>query len=116
MSCQDRDLTILTSEIKVARQDPRYRGPEEGRNAKRTYYFKACTAKMPDKENFPWRTKGDQKKPYKDILKASLNFLSIPTECCEQIAQDRAKWSCLVRKIAAVYEAESVKLKGSVKK
>ena len=30
----------------VARQDPRYGGPEEGKDAKRTYSIKACTAKM----------------------------------------------------------------------
>ena len=32
--------------IQVARQDPRYRSPEEGKDAKRTYSFEACTAKM----------------------------------------------------------------------
>ena len=35
-----------TPENQVARQDPRYRGPEEGKNAKRTYSIEACTAKM----------------------------------------------------------------------
>ena len=30
----------------VARQDPRYRGPEEGKDAKRTDSIEACTAKM----------------------------------------------------------------------
>ena len=30
----------------VARQDPRYRGPEEGKDAKRTYSIEACTAQM----------------------------------------------------------------------
>ena len=35
-----------TPENQVARQDPRYRGPEEGKYAKRTYSIEACTAKM----------------------------------------------------------------------
>ena len=30
----------------MARQDPRYRGPEECKDAKRTYSIEACTAKM----------------------------------------------------------------------
>ena len=30
----------------VARQDLRYRGPEEGRDAKRTYSIETCKAKM----------------------------------------------------------------------
>ena len=33
-------------ENQVARQDPRYRGPEEGKDAKGTYSIEACTAKM----------------------------------------------------------------------
>ena len=35
-----------TPENQVARQDPRYRGPEEGKYAKRTHSIEACTAKM----------------------------------------------------------------------
>ena len=35
-----------TPENQVARRDPRYRGPEEGKDAKRTYSIEACTAKM----------------------------------------------------------------------
>ena len=35
-----------TPENQVARQDPRYRGPEEGKDAKCTYSIEACTAKM----------------------------------------------------------------------
>ena len=35
-----------TPENQVARQDPRYRSPEEGKDAKRTYSIEACTAKM----------------------------------------------------------------------
>ena len=47
-----RNLTISTKlpeeapENQVARQDPRYRGPEEGKDAKRTYSIEASTAKM----------------------------------------------------------------------
>ena len=41
LSCQRKLLKIL-----VARQDPRYRGPEEGKYAKRTYSIDACTGKM----------------------------------------------------------------------
>ena len=33
-------------ENQVARQDPRYRSPEEGKDAKRTYSIEACTATM----------------------------------------------------------------------
>ena len=33
-------------ENQVARQDPRYRDPEEGKDAQRTYSIEACTAKM----------------------------------------------------------------------
>ena len=36
------------------------------------------------------RSHGDQKKWYKDTLKASLKDFNIPTESWEQIAQDRA--------------------------
>ena len=35
-----------TPENQVARQDPRYRGPEKGKDAKRTYSIEACTAKI----------------------------------------------------------------------
>ena len=35
-----------TPENQVARQDPRYRGPEKGKAAKRTYSIEACTAKI----------------------------------------------------------------------
>ena len=37
-----------TLENQAERQDPRYRGPEEGKYAKRTYMYsiEACTAKM----------------------------------------------------------------------
>ena len=37
------------------------------------------------------RSQGDQKKRYKDTLKASLKDFNIPTESWKQIAQDRAK-------------------------
>ena len=35
-----------TPENQVARQNPRYRGPEEGKDAKHTFSIEACTAKM----------------------------------------------------------------------
>ena len=38
--------TEETLENQVARQDPRYRGPEEGKDAKRTYSIEASTAKV----------------------------------------------------------------------
>ena len=34
------------TEYQVARQDPRYRGPEKGKDAKRTYSIEAYTVKM----------------------------------------------------------------------
>ena len=42
-----------TPKNQVARQDPRYRGPEEDKDAKRTYSIETCTAKMdwPDYKN-----------------------------------------------------------------
>ena len=52
------------------------------------------------------RVHGGQKKRYSDILKASLKDSNIPTESCEQIAQDRAKWRGLIRKGAGEYEAK----------
>ena len=52
------------------------------------------------------RSHGDQKKRYKDTLKASLNDFNIPTESREQIAQDRGKWRGLIRRGASEYEAK----------
>ena len=39
-------LPEKTPENQVTRQDPRYRGPEEVKDAKRTYSIQACSAKM----------------------------------------------------------------------
>ena len=110
-----------TPENQVARQDPRYRGPEEGKYAKRIYLIEACTAKMdghvtrmPD-ERLPKkglygelregkRSQGGQKKRYKDTLKASLKDFNIPTESWEP----RTKWRCLVNKGASKFEAKRI--------
>ena len=110
----------------MARQDPRYRGPEEGKDAKRTYSIEAWTqlrwtghvTTMPD-ERLPKkvlygepqegkRSQGGQKKRYKDTLKASLKDFNIPTESWEQAAQDRTKWRCLIKKGASQFEAKRI--------
>ena len=52
------------------------------------------------------RSHGGQKKRYKDTGKASLKDFNIPTESCEQTAQDRAKWRGLIRRGASEYEAK----------
>ena len=44
------------------------------------------------------RSKGGQRKRYKDTLKASLKDFSSPTGSWEQAAQDRTKWRCLIKK------------------
>ena len=44
------------------------------------------------------RSHGDQKKRYKDTLKASLKDFNIATESWEQIAQDGTKWRGLIRR------------------
>ena len=54
------------------------------------------------------RSHVDQKKRYKDTLKASLKDLSIPTESWEQIAQNRTKWRGHVRRGAGEYEAKRI--------
>ena len=54
------------------------------------------------------RSHGEQKKRYKDTLKASLKDFNIPTEALEQIAQDRAKWRGLIRRGAGEYEAKGI--------
>ena len=51
MPCQETKpfppkLPEENPENQVARQDPRYRGPEEGKDAECTYSIEACTAKM----------------------------------------------------------------------
>ena len=54
------------------------------------------------------RSHGDQKKRYKDTLKASLKDFNISTESWEQIAQDRRKWRGLIRRGAGEYEANRI--------
>ena len=54
------------------------------------------------------RSHGGQKKRYKDTLKDTLKDFNIPTETCEQIAQDRTKWRDLIRKGAGEYEAKRI--------
>ena len=49
------------------------------------------------------RSHGDQKKRYKDTLKATFKDFNIPTESWEQIAQDRTKWRGLIRRGAGEY-------------
>ena len=51
------------------------------------------------------RSHGDQKKRYKDTLKASLKDFNIPTESWEQ---DRTKWRGLIRRGAGEYEAKRI--------
>ena len=58
-------------------------------------------------------SQGDQRKRYKDTLKASLKDFDIPMGSWEQTAQERSKWRGLIKKGAALYERESVKLKES---
>ena len=54
------------------------------------------------------RSQGGQKKRYKDTLKASFKDFNIPTESCEQAAQDRTKWRCLINKGASQFEAKRI--------
>ena len=51
-------------------------------------------------------SQGGQQKRYKDTLKVSLKDFNIPPESCEKVAQDRARWRCLIRKGADDYEAK----------
>ena len=106
-------------------QYPKYRGPEEGREAKRTYSIKACTVRwtdhvtrMPDKR-LPKKcfyeelqegkcSQGGQKICYKDTLKASFKDFNIPTKSWEQTSHDQTKWRCLVNKGAAQFEAKGI--------
>ena len=58
------------------------------------------------------RSRGGQKKCYKDTLKASLKDFNIPTESWEQAAQDRTNWLASSTKVPSnLKQRESVKLK-----
>ena len=54
------------------------------------------------------RSHGGQKKRYKDTLKASLKDFNIPTESWEQIAQDRTKRRCFIRRGAGECKAKGI--------
>ena len=54
------------------------------------------------------RSHGDQKKRYKDTLKASLKDFNIPNESWEQIAQNRTKWRGLIKRAVGEYEAKRI--------
>ena len=54
------------------------------------------------------RSQGDQKKRYKDTLKASLKDFDIPIGSLEQTAQERSKWRGLINKGAALYERKRI--------
>ena len=54
------------------------------------------------------RVQCDQKKHYKNTLKASHKDFNIPPESWERTALDRANWRCLVRKEADDYEAKRI--------
>ena len=116
----------------MARHDFRHGGHGESRNAKHASCIKASTTKadghvirMPD-ERLPKKvfygelqegkcSQGDQKKHYKDTLKATLKDFDIPIGSREQAAQEQLKWRGFINKRTALYEKrrESVKLKES---
>ena len=54
------------------------------------------------------RSKGDERRRYKDTLKVALRDFIIPNESWEQAAQGRVKWRCLIRKGAEQNEAKRV--------
>ena len=54
------------------------------------------------------RSQGDQKKHYKDTLKASLKDYDIPVGSWEQTAQERSKMRGLINKGAALYEKKRI--------
>ena len=54
------------------------------------------------------RSKGGQKKRYKDTLKAFFKDFNIPTDSWEQTAQDGTKWRCLINKGASQVEAKRI--------
>ena len=54
-------------------------------------------------------SQGDQKKCYKDTLKASLKHFEIPMGgSWEQTAQERSKWRDLINKEADLYEEKRI--------
>ena len=104
----------------MARQDPRYRGPEEGKDALLKlaqlrwagHVTRMSDERLPTKVLYGElqegkRSQGGQKKRYKDTLKALKDF-NIPTESWEQAAQDRTKWRCLINKGASHFEANKI--------
>ena len=104
----------------MVRQDPRYRGPEEGKDAKRTYSIKAGTSKMSwscyknahrkfSMEYF--RTKSALKEAKRNATKIPLKShlrISIFRLTQEQVAQDRTKWRCLKKGTAQKRNRNSV--------
>ena len=54
------------------------------------------------------RSQGDQKKCYKETLKASLKDFDIPMGSWKQTARERSKWRGLINKGAALYEQRSI--------
>ena len=54
-------------------------------------------------------SQGGQKPRYRGILKASLTDFKIISLPWEEVAHDRAKWRCLIRKEAHDYEAENLR-------
>ena len=53
------------------------------------------------------RSKGGQKKRYKDTLKASLKDFDIPMRSWEQSAQERSTWRGIIIKEAGLYEIKT---------
>ena len=49
-------------------------------------------------------SQGGQKKHYNDTLKD----FDIPIGSCEQTAQERSKWRCLINKEAALYDKKRI--------
>ena len=117
----------------MARQDPRYRGPEEGKDAKRNNLLKLAqlrwtghVTRMPD-ERLPKkvlygelqegkRSQGGQMKRYKDTLKASLKDFNIPIPGNRLLRIEQSGVASSTKVPPNLKKRESVKLKGSVKK